>query len=118
MKGTIEKIWENQRKDGEKYWVLAIDGQRYSVWEESLLAGLNPGDAVDFSYTTSGRYKKITRMARAEELQEKRSREIVRMSCIRSAAELVANSEDSPEKKAELVLKLARQFEQHILGEA
>lgn len=107
MKGTIERIWENQRKDGEKYWVLQIDGQRYSVWDANLLENLSAGDVVDFSYITSGRYKKITRIARAEELQEKRSRAIARMSCIRSAVELVAGSEGTPEKR----------FEQHILGE-
>ena len=33
MKGTIEQIWENKSRNGEKYLTVQMNGERYSVWD-------------------------------------------------------------------------------------
>jgi hypothetical protein len=120
MKGIIEKIWENKDKKGEKYWVIAIDGQRYSVWDENLMKNLSEGDLIEFLWKKSGRFRNITKIEKLPEkqalaLQEEKSKQIIRMSCIRSAAEILARVEIDPEEKVNKVIKIAKQFEDHVL---
>ena len=46
MEGKVEKIWENE-KNGKKYWVMAIDGERYSVWDVKYINCISEGSVVD-----------------------------------------------------------------------
>ena len=59
MRGTIDRLWNNDREDGSKYWVLSIDGQRYSTHDADLVRDVQPGDNVEFSFTTSGRFRNL-----------------------------------------------------------
>jgi len=125
MKGIIDKIWKNKTDDGKPYFVLKIEGEKYSVWDNKYMEGLDEGAAVEYESTQSGKFKKITDMRKIElearfEPPERKSRdrngeEIVRMSCIRSAAALVADFGAPPEEKAEITLGLARKFEKYVI---
>ncbi len=33
MRGTIDQIWENESRNGQKYLAVQIDGERYSAWD-------------------------------------------------------------------------------------
>lgn len=119
MKGTIQKIWENQNKKGEKYWVFSIDGQRYSLWDHKSREAITEGDVLDFVWIQKGNFRNITKLKKlsgteALDFQERKSRQIIKISCIRSACELLARSSVKPEQKSEIVLKIAKQFEDYV----
>jgi hypothetical protein len=125
MKGIVDKIWKNKTDDGKPYFVLKIGGEKYSVWDNKYMEGLEEGAAVEYESAQSGKFKKITEMKKIDlepgiDPPERKSRdrngqEIVRMSCIRSAAALVADFGASPEEKAEITLGLARRFEKYVI---
>jgi hypothetical protein len=117
MKGRISRIWTNERKDGTKYWVLSIDGQRYSVWDQKLVEGLNQGDAVDFEFKQSGNFRNIIKLSRIKEqtYANDAQKQIVRMSCLRSAAELLSNSGLVYDVRVKETLKAANKFEQWVI---
>ena len=125
MKGVIDKIWENKTDDGKPYLVVRIGENKYSVWDKKYMEGLNEGAAVEYEFTQSGKFKKITDMRRIElELgfapperkpRDRNGQEIVRMSCIRSAAALVADFGAPLEEKADITLGLARRFEKYVI---
>jgi hypothetical protein len=120
MKGNVEKIWENETANGKQYWVLQIGDDRYSVWEPELVAGLVEGDAVDYDWKKSGQYKKITSLARyplqdvPQSPGERKNSQIIRMSCLRSATEILSGFEEKLEKKVEMALNIAKQFESYV----
>jgi hypothetical protein len=115
MQGTIKRIWENQSKKGETYWVLLIDGKRFSLWDRNLLQGLKEGERVDFLWKHDRQYKKIININTLSNGNEK-DIQIIRMSCIRSAAELLSDMILSLDEKSEVAINLARQFESYVLG--
>jgi hypothetical protein len=124
MYGTLEKVWANKRSDGTPYWTLSISGRRYSVWDGNLVEGLQEGDGVEFSFTQSGAFRKVVAIHKSSgagsagnpwlQHQEEKGTQIVRMSCIRTAAQLVDGSRGEPLKKADLVLRVATLFEEHV----
>lgn len=119
MKGIIQKIWENKNRKGEKYWVLCIDGQRYSLWDEKSREPLNEGDSVEFEWVQKGDFRNITKIRKLPEsealdFQERKSRQIIKMSCIRSACELVVRASIKPEQKCKIVIKIAKELEKHV----
>lgn len=121
MKGEIERIWQNQDKKGEKYWVLVIDGERYSVWDEDLIRNLSEGDLIDFTFQEKGRFKNIVSLENLKpketlETKEAKTKQIARMSCLRSASEILAHHEIDPKKKVDLALKFAKKFEDYVFG--
>jgi hypothetical protein len=118
MKGRINRIWTNERKDGTKYWVLSIDGQRYSVWNQELVEGLNEGDVVDFEFKQSGNFRNITKLSKIKEqiYANDTQKQIVRMSCLRSAAELLSDSGLTYDVRVKEALKVANKFEQWVIG--
>jgi hypothetical protein len=125
MKGVIDKIWENKTDDGKPYFVLKIGGEKYSVWDRKYMEGLEEGSAVEYESMQSGKFKKITDMKKIDlepgidpperKPRDRNGEEIVRMSCIRSAAALVADFGAPPEEKAEITLGLARKFEKYVI---
>ena len=125
MYGILEKIWENRNQKGDTYWTLIISEQRYSVWDADLLKGVQEGDKVEFSFTQSGQYRKIVELHKASmysparnrwlDQQERKGKQIVRMSCLRTAAQLVESKRLDPTKKAALALRIAAGFEEHVL---
>jgi len=125
MQGTVNRIWHNQRADGSEYWVVSVDGLRYSTWDENLVRGIREGDTVEFAFNRSGRYRNLTALKRASPppfttadklVPSPKSLRIVRMSCLRTAAEMVKDSTLLPEQKVSLVLTIAQRLEKHVLG--
>lgn len=114
MRGTIEKIWENKTKNGKKYWVISVDGKRYSVWNEELLKGLAVGDAVELSWTGSGRFMNVSKIVKLSVAEDSKAMQIIRMSCLRSAVEFFSGSR---RPRLERVLSLAKTFEDYVCNE-
>lgn len=122
MKGSIDKIWENQTKDNKTFYVLEIGGDKYSVWDPKLVEGLDEGNTIDYQWKQSGNFKKITSLAKIEAEPDldnyptdRKSREIVRMSCLRSATELLGPVELEPDDKIEKALDMAKVFERYVV---
>ena len=121
MKGIIEKVWENQDRKGRSYLVVEIAGERYSLWNGDLMDRIEEGMIIEYEWKQSGKYKNLTSVepdpkysgsARAE----RRDQDMVRMSCLKSAASLLAGLELEPDKKGDFTLELAKQFEKYIAG--
>lgn len=75
---------------------------------------------MEFVWKQVGRYRHIYQMSKlprkeALTLQERKGNQIIKMSCIGSAVELLSNSTAKPGKKADLVIKIAKKFEEHLL---
>jgi hypothetical protein len=116
MKGQIEKIWDNESRNGQRYLGLSIDGQRYTLWDEKYFGRLEEGDVIDFEWKKSGKFKNITKINLDEDdgFMERRQASIIRMSCLKSASELIADSEIEPGKRADLAIEFARKFEDYV----
>lgn len=124
MRGTVDKIWHNQRADGSEYWVLSIDGQRYSTWVKSMAANIRQGDVVEFVFSDSGRYKNLTALKRTGALSfaatqkpgvDTKLLRKVRMSCLRTAAELLNGTTLLPEQRLTLATDMAQKIEKYVL---
>lgn len=125
VQGTVSKIWHNQRADGSEYWVLLIDGQRYSTWDSNLIANIEEGDSVEFAFTHSGRYRNLTALKRlpgspfitADKLiPSAGTLRSIRMSCLRTAAEMLKDTTFLPEQRVSLSIAMAKRLENHVLG--
>lgn len=123
MQGKVEKIWENETKDNKKYHVLEIGGEKYSVWEPTLLEGLSEGCTVDYDWKQSGNFRKITdlkKIAANPNLdctpRDRKSMEIVRMSCLKSASEILHGLYIDPDMKTKKAMEIAREFEKYVIG--
>lgn len=119
MQGKIDKIWENESKEGKKYWVLSINGDRYSVWDENYLNGIDEGSFVEYSWKKSGRYKNIMNLKKIRhELDDstfnQRDEQITRMSCLKSASKLLSGIDMEPDKKADMAIGIARKFQKYV----
>lgn len=136
MKGEIEKIWKNKTPDGRRYDVLQIGGVRYSLWDEGYLDTLQEGQTLEFDMRESGEYKNICKIydpAEAKNPSEadalppettangngksQKSRQIVRMSCLRSASQILSGSRIPAGERAEKTIEIARKFEKYIGSE-
>jgi len=144
MKGEIEKIWKNQTTDGRRYNVLQIGGERYSLWEGDYLDKLSEGQTLEFDFRESGEFRNISRIYEPksepseppavepadmtsgkppEKTPEyagngQRSRQIVRMSSLRSASQILGGSRIPASERAEKTIDIARKFEKYIDDEA
>ena len=124
MKGEVEKVWKNETEDGRKYEVFQINGERYSLWEEDYLDKIQQGQALEFDYKESGDFKNITKIyepgeekANEKKCGCKRSEQIVKMSCLRSASAILAGSEIPCSERAEKTIETARRFEKYLYEE-
>lgn len=116
----MKKIWENKSRDGKKYWVLNIDGKRYSVWEEDYISGLDEGSVVEYSWKRVGRYNNITELKKIKTDDiciSQKDDQIIRMSCLKSASELLSSLEIEPEKKADIAINIAKKFHGYVKGD-
>ena len=121
MKGSIDKIWENETKDNKTYHVVNIGGENYSVWDSKLLDDLTEGSSVEYEWKKSGDYKKITDLRKIDAnpglegpKPDRKSTEIMRMSCLRSASEVLHGLDIEPVEKTKQALDIARQFEKYV----
>ena len=125
MLGVLENVEENRSQRGDKYWTLIISGRRYTAWDADLLNGIQPGDQVQFAFQQSGQYRKILELRKSSaqnlgrwfHFQEDRSRRIARMSCLRTAAQVLEGKRPRNMKRAEAALHIARLFEEYIFNE-
>jgi hypothetical protein len=129
-RGKIEYIRENELSDGRKYLTLTIEGDNYSLWDKKYFGTLKEGQVVDFESRKSGNYNNITEIDidplinTIEELKPNpgntinpRDMQIIRMSSIKSASYMVKDISVDLEKKVDLALDVARQFEKYATGE-
>lgn len=124
MQGTVEKIWENETREGKKYHVLEIGGEKYSVWDQKLLEGLAEGSRVDYEWKKSGDFRKITDIKPSGTApdagyssHERKNTEIIRMSCLKSASEILYGLFLDPDVKARKAIDIAREFEKYVRGD-
>jgi hypothetical protein len=123
MQGRVGKIWDNETKDKKRYTVLEIGGEKYSVWEAALVEGLAEGDSVEYDWKQSGNFRKITGLKKLgldpgfeDYTPGRKSLEIIRMSCLRSASELVQGTYKDPDQRKTKALDIAREFEKYVIG--
>jgi hypothetical protein len=139
MKGKISKIWINELDDGRTYASLSINGERYTLWNKKYIEELQKGDEVEYDCKQSGKYKNITNIAKVQsgpvvdsnnngsdngfnnglnngiDHGLKKAREIVRMSCIKSAIYLTKDFGGMDlDDRAESVVEVARKFERYV----
>lgn len=123
MRGIIDRIWENETKDKKTYYVLDIGGERYSLWDTKLLEGISEGSRVEYDWKQSGSYKKITDLRKMDPCfhnevyrSGSRSIEIIRMSCLRTASEILHGIYIDPDEKTRKAMDIARQLEKYVTG--
>lgn len=117
MKGEIEKIWDNESRNGKRYLGISVDGERYTLWEDEYFDKLKEGDIIDFEWKKSGKYKNITKINMNNDdndFMERKQESIIRMSCLKSASELIAGSDLEPVKRADMALDFAGKFEKYV----
>ena len=91
MRGTIENVWENESRNGQKYLTVQIDGERYSVWDDKHFDRLQQGAEIDYEFRQSGNFRNITEVRDPTEASEtptyqnSRDRQITRLSCLARA---------------------------------
>lgn len=130
FKGKVSRIWHNQGKAGQDYWVLSIQSEvgkydRYSVFDWSLIQGVQEGDVITYKFKRSGRYNNLTEISSTEKPlgggmagydEGDQVGQIARMSAIKSATQLLSNYDGDPLQKMTKTLELAREFEKYIFG--
>jgi hypothetical protein len=123
MLGKVDNVWRNEREDGSQYWVVSIDGKRYSTWDAKLAGDVQPGDPVEFAFVNSGRFRNLTALKRAppsgvptpEEPQVAPERmRVMRMNCLRTAAELLRDTTALPEQKTSMAIALAERLQTYV----
>ena len=129
--GRIENIEEKQAANGGGYLVVDLEGQEkgFFDWQGHLLAAeVTTGDTVKIEHS-GGKYRRlqsIEKVSGREELAAKsakggdrevngRERRIVRQSCLKTAVELLAQSELDYESKEVQVVELAKRMEEWVL---
>lgn len=122
MRGTIEQVWENESKKGQKYLTVQVGGERYSVWDDKYFGTLQEGVTIDYDFRQSGNFKNMTDIEPVDgngnglpQYQPNgKDRQIARMSCLKSASEILAPVQLEPDSKRELTIETARFFERYV----
>jgi len=121
MRGTIEQIWENESRMGQKYLTVLIDGERYSIWDTKYFDLLQDGTEIEYDVHQSGNYKHLTDIKPVEEQQNfpsyqpnNKDKHIARMSCLKSASEILAPIHLDVDAKRDLVVETAKYFERYV----
>lgn len=117
MRGKIENLEMHNLKDGRKYLSLSIDGETYSLWDEKYMSGLEEGMPVRYEWRKSGKFKNITKIEPHQGYKnpnKEKNDQIIRMSCLRSASEILANAHMGPIEKGKLAIDIARMYEDYV----
>ena len=120
MLGRVENIEESRSKEGSPYWIITISGRRYTVWDGDLIKGLQPGENIEFFFVNSGGFRKVVALHKASSQSNlnpwlEKGKQIARMSCLRTAAQIVEAKRLDPTKKATVILKIAGLLETYVL---
>ena len=120
MRGVVEQVWENESRSGQPYLTVQINGERYTVWDTKYFDQLREGAEIEYEFRQSGNFKNITEVRSPSEEQQPqayqndRDRQITRLSCLKSAAEILAPAQLDPDTKRQLVIDTARVFERYV----
>lgn len=120
MRGTIEHVWENESKNGQKYLSVQIEGERYTIWDENYFDQLKEGAEVEYEFRQSGNFRNISDLRPVQEQPgptyrpSPKDRQITRLSCLKSASEIVAPAHMDVDGKQSLVIETAKQFERYV----
>jgi hypothetical protein len=124
MRGIIDQVWENDSRNGQKYLTVEIGGERYSVWDSKYFDILAPGATIDYEIKQSGKFRNLTDVTPVGDNHElppyqpnHKDRQIARMSCLKSASEILAPVQLEPEAKKKKVIDTARFFERYVFEE-
>ncbi|MEM2691449.1 MAG: hypothetical protein QXS01_05045 [Candidatus Bathyarchaeia archaeon] len=116
-KGIVEGIEQKKTRKGEEYWIVTIDGERYSLWNKDYFEQLQEGDLVAYRWRESGDFKKIVEIERIGNDLEEREKKLTKMGCLKYAVELAASAFNLDEtKKLSFALEAAEAFERYIMG--
>jgi len=122
MRGVIDQVWENESRNGQKYLTVEMDGERYSVWDTKYFDMLQPGATIDYESRQSGNFRHLTDIEPVDGngngfppyQPNHKDRQITRMSCLKSASEIMAPVQLDPDTKREMVIDTARYFERYV----
>lgn len=123
MKGIIDNVWENESKNGKKYVTVEIAGEKYSVWDTGYFDHLKQGAEISYDVRQKGSFKNLIDITPAGDATEepvyrgRKDRQIARLSCLRSASEILAPIHMDTDAKRDLVIDTARYFERYITGD-
>lgn len=126
MRGVIEQVWDNESRNGQQYRTVQIDGERYAVWDNKYFDMLQEGAAIDYELKQSGKFTHLTDIAPVDNggngefppyQPNHKDRQIARMSCLKSASEILAPVQLEPEAKKRKVIDTARFFERYVFEE-
>ncbi len=120
MRGIIDQVWENESRNGQKYLTVQIEGERYSVWDTEYFDILAPGATIDYDVRQSGNFRHLTDIEQVDNHElppyqpNNKEKQIARMSCLKSASEILAPVQLDPDSKREMVIDTARYFERYV----
>ena len=130
VNGIIEKVEENMAKNGTKYLVLSIDGNKYGVWDNKLFDVCGAGHYVTGEYEQKGQYKNIVKIERISESDvpqgtpapvENREERMVRMNAINNSTQMLICLKDleklggrSAEELLQIQIALADKYISYI----
>ena len=138
MRGTIEQIWENKTRSGKEYRTVQINGERYNIWDNKYFSHLQEGEDIEYDFRKSGNYRHITDMKLSggngpessyrnpprqsnnnggNSGPSSKDRQIARMSCLKSASEILAPVQLDPTAKRDQVIDTARFFERYVFDD-
>jgi hypothetical protein len=125
MKGKIDKIWQNETADGRRYDVLQIGGEKYSLWDEKYFDKIQEGQMLEFEFRESGDFRNITEIYESprqetsdrKDYAQERLTKIIKMSCLKSASEVLSGSKIPYTDRAGKAIEIARRFEKYIHNE-
>ena len=121
ISGTVDNVIEKQSAEGGRYHVLRIEGEGYFDWQgHASEAAVKEGDAVKLT-VSDGEFPRIQKIECVENGNGSQAREdstppstkdllIVRMSCLRSAAELLSSVDGPAAKKEKKLMALAAEM--------
>jgi len=123
MKGVIEQVWENESRNGQQYMTVQIGGERYSVWDKKYFDQLQEGIEIEYDVRESGNFKHLSEIRPVERPNQTpnytnhKDRQITRLSCLKSASEILAPLHMELEMKRDMVIDTAKYFERYVLEE-
>jgi len=125
MRGVIEEVWENESRNGQTYLTVQIDGERYNVWDTRYFDQMQEGVEIEYQFRQSGNFRHLTDIkpveARSSTPHQSRpyrannkDRQIARLSCLKSASEILAPLHVDVDSKRDMVIDTARFFERYV----
>lgn len=124
MRGTIEQVWENESRRGRKYLTVQMNGERYSIWDSKYFDTIHEGATIDCQLKQSGDFRHLTDIQLADGngngngsstyQPNNKDRQIARMSCLKSASEILSPVQLDPDAKKQLTIDTARFFERYV----